>query len=51
MPVSGVDVILKLADGKTYTAVTDSSGAYTLQLPPPPPCTSTSNSVNRATSR
>jgi hypothetical protein len=38
MPVSGVDVILKLADGKTYTAVTDSSGAYTLQnLPPPPP--------------
>jgi hypothetical protein len=38
LPIPGVEVKLKLADGKTYTAISDDRGAYTLQnLPPPPP--------------
>ena len=38
LPIAGVQVRLKLADGKTYTAISDDRGAYTLQnLPPPPP--------------
>jgi hypothetical protein len=37
-PIAGVEVRLRLADGKTYSAITDGHGAYTLQnLPPPPP--------------
>jgi len=37
-PISGVEVDLKLPNGKTYTAETDSHGDYTLQnLPPPRP--------------
>ena len=38
LPIPGVEVDLKLADGKTYTDLTDSRGAYTLQnLPQPRP--------------
>jgi hypothetical protein len=38
IPIAGVEVRLKLADGKTYTAISDDHGAYMLQnLPPPPP--------------
>jgi hypothetical protein len=38
LPIAGVEVDLKLADGKTYTDLTDSRGAYTLQnLPQPRP--------------
>ena len=38
LPIPGVEVRLRLADGKTYSATTDDRGAYTLQnLPPPPP--------------
>ena len=37
-PIAGVQVRLRLSDGKTYTAISDDRGAYTLQnLPPPPP--------------
>jgi hypothetical protein len=37
-PIAGVEVRLKLADGKSYTATTDSDGTYILKnLPPPPP--------------
>lgn len=31
LPIAGVEVDLKLANGKTYTTQTDSHGAYTLQ--------------------
>jgi len=38
VPIAGVEVRLKLANGKTYTAISDDHGAYTLKnLPPPPP--------------
>jgi len=38
LPIPGVEVVLRLSDGKTYTATTDDQGTYTLQnLPPPPP--------------
>ncbi len=37
-PITGVEVDLRLPNGKTYTAETDSHGDYTLQnLPPPRP--------------
>jgi hypothetical protein len=38
LPIPGVEVKLRLGDGKTYTAISDDRGAYTLpNLPPPPP--------------
>jgi hypothetical protein len=38
LPISGVQVTLRLPDGKTYLATTDDHGTYILQnLPPPPP--------------
>jgi hypothetical protein len=38
LPVPGVEVVLKLGDHGTFTAVTNDQGTYTLQnLPPPPP--------------